>query len=280
MVRSALLALALTPGALWAACTPSGAPQGYGSAWWSSYKSWCRACGGSVPNYYGSGASCALPAASGPGGSAAGAGPGAEIGQAIGAGIVEMFRKDAAQKKILAEQRRVEQLRLDEIRRQQEAARKAEFDKGKGVLLDKMGGGVGPLELKDDGPEPAPLDTGRVRGLHDRESATRREALERLKGKPEELWCKLHLPQALLMPEAPIYDAGERYPEMMSAFVQKRSEWDRRCGGPSASGPTDLDAALAPLTSRTPPALAPEAPRLAPTSQAPAGKLLLKGEDE
>lgn len=45
-------------------CSPSSAPQGWGGSWWSSYKSWCRGCGGTICDAYNDcGASCKLPAA-------------------------------------------------------------------------------------------------------------------------------------------------------------------------------------------------------------------------
>lgn len=211
----------------------------------------------------------------------AGAGPGAAIGQAIGAGIVEALRQGEAQKKARAEALKLEQLRLAEIQRQEEAARKARFEHEKDALLDKMGGGGPQLGFKDDEPEPAEPDMGLVRDLHNRESAERRAALDRLRGKPEELWCKLHLPQALLMPEPPVHDAAERYPDMMSSFALKRSEWDRRCGGPSAEGATEFDTAVSLLTVRASAASAPPERQIsAPKSAAPTGKLSLKDDDE
>lgn len=224
-----------------------------------------------------------MPSGSRSGGASAGAGPGAAIGQAIGAGIVEALRQGEAQKKARAEALKLEQLRLAEIQRQEEAARKAQFEREKGALLDKMGGGGPQLGLKDDEPEPAEPDMGLVRDLHNRESAERREALERLRGKPEELWCKLHLPQALLMPEPPVHDAAERYPDMMSSFTRKRSEWDRRCGGPSSEGATEFDTAVSLLTVRAsaaPALLERQTPVPATGAAAPAGKLSLKDDDD
>lgn len=275
MLPLAALAVLLLSSPASAGCSPSDAPQGYGSSWWTSYKSWCRGCGGQVSDIHSSASDCRLPASSGSGGSGGGVSPGASAGQAIGQGIVDLYRIQAAQHRARMEQLRLEQLRNEEIRRQQEAARKAKFEKDKGALLEKMGGGPKPLGLKDDDPEPAQPDMGLVRDLHNKEAARRREALERLKGKPEELWCKLHLPQALLLPEPPIQDAADRYPGMMSAFVQNRSEWDRRCGGPSAEGVTDFDTAVSLLTLRAP--APPEADAVKPA--APSGKLTLKEDD-
>ncbi|TBR21158.1 hypothetical protein EPO15_10975 [bacterium] len=272
MLPLAVLLVSLLPSPASAGCSPSDAPQGYGASWWSSYKSWCRGCGGQVSDSHSTATDCRLPASSGA--SSGGVSPGASVGQAIGQGVVDLYRIQAAQHKARMEQLRLEQLRLEELRRQQEAARKAKFDKDKNALLDKMGGGPKPLGLKDDEVEPAQPDMGAVRDLHNKEAAQRREALERLKGKPEELWCKLHLPQALLLPEPPIEDVADRYPAMMSAFVQNRSEWDRRCGGPSAAGVTEFDTAVSLLTRQAPKPEVPEAPPAKPA--APSGRLELK----
>lgn len=266
-----LVSLAAAPAS--AGCSPSDAPQGYGASWWASYKSWCRGCKGTVSDSYSSATDCRLPASSGSGTSSGGVSPGASVGQAIGQGVVDLYRIQAAQHKARMEQLRLETLHNEEVRRQEEAARKAKFEKDKGALLDKMGGGPQPLGFKDDEIEPAQPDMGRVRDLHNVEAAQRREAIERLKGKPEELWCKLHLPQAVLLPEPPIRDAADRYPEMMSAFVQNRSEWDRKCGGPSAVGATDFDTAVSLLTIREP-------ARTPPKPLRPEGAFALKEEDE
>ncbi|MBI3299431.1 MAG: hypothetical protein HYZ75_14790 [Elusimicrobia bacterium] len=235
MLPRALLVVALLPSSVFANCSPSGAPQGYGPSWWRSYKAWCRGCGGRVADTHSSASDCALPASSGSRASSGGAAPGAALGQAIGAGIVEMYRQGAAKQKIVAEQLRLQQVRDEESRLKKEAERKVKFDAEKNGLLDKMGGGPQTLALKDDEGEPAQAELGLARDQHNQDSAERRAALGRLKGKPEETWCKLHLPQALLMPERPIHDVGERYAGMMSAFEENRAEWDERCGGPSAS---------------------------------------------
>jgi hypothetical protein len=72
-IASALL-LSFCPSAF-SDCSPSSAPQGWGAGWWTSYKSWCRGCGGTICDTYNQCyASCKLPAA--------GTGAGASTGSA------------------------------------------------------------------------------------------------------------------------------------------------------------------------------------------------------
>lgn len=116
-------------------CTPvlqagscAAPPQGFGSAWWSSYKAWCRSCGGTIDDIYNTAQAnggCRMPSGGGSSGSSDAASTGAEIGQMIGNAIVdgikaanERAKQQAAEyARLMAEQARLQAI-ADEERKQ------------------------------------------------------------------------------------------------------------------------------------------------------------------
>lgn len=228
----------------------------------------------------GSAASCQVACygeSAGGGGGSANSAAAAQLGQAIGAGIVDMFKQAAAAKAAAAREAAIANARYQEQQRIEAEARKERLLSGmQGVESGETLG----LMLGD---EPVADSIGavfaRARARHDKEAALRRAALERLAGKPDEGWCKLHLPQALVMP---LRSSGDdrSYPAKISKFSQDRAEWDKRCDGPSASGPTSLDGDLA-LLQREPkaprPAKAPAVAAAPAPAAAPAAPVLQAG---
>lgn len=184
----------------------------------------------------GTAASCEVACYGASGGGPA-AGSGAQIGQALGTGIVNMMNA-SRQRRTAAEQ----QLRV--LQQQQSAREAVEAEARKERLLDQMRDVEGATRSDDAAIQ------ARARDLHGKEVALRRAALARMKGKPEETWCKLHLPQAQLMPQRPANDAMGRYPDMIEKFRADCFEWDNRCGGPAKDGPTALDKELSALAKR------------------------------
>lgn len=102
--------------------------------------------------------------------------------------------------------------------------------------LGSKGGGSGDLGFKPmgSGAKPAAGEGGR-------EMQERRKALEKLKGKPQEEWCRRHIVD-LLCPVRPIYDMGKLYESRLAYYRSSKQAWDQKCGGPSAKpGYTDQD---------------------------------------
>ncbi len=164
----------------------------------------------------------------------------------FGAGLVNMYKQAAADRAAAAQAA----ARAAAIQAAEAADRqRIEDEARKERLLNGMQG-VGEGEtlglMLGDEPVADSISTvfARARARHDKEAALRREALERMEGKPGSDWCKLHLPQALVMPQRSFGD-DRSYPSKIKKFAADRTEWDRRCGGPSGTEPTPLDADLA-----------------------------------
>ncbi|MCC2636322.1 MAG: hypothetical protein K0Q68_41 [Moraxellaceae bacterium] len=231
-----LLACALGPLPALAGSCPS-PPQGYGAAWWSSYKSWCRSCGGTISDTYNdaqANGGCRLSSSgSSSSSSSSAASTGAAIGQALGQAIVDGFKQAQEQARIRAEQARIEAARLQALWEQEEAERQRLFQANKSSLLSAAGV-EGGLRLRDSRIEDAATaQRNWLLRLHQREMDLRQAALARLKDAPEEDWCKLNLIHVRL-PTPPLNDVAGQYPGMVQRYLGHRDEWDRRCDGPSA----------------------------------------------
>lgn len=247
-----LLACALWPLPVLAGSCSS-PPQGWGAAWWSSYKSWCRSCGGTISETYndaqGNGG-CRMSSTSSSSSSSSAASTGAAIGQALGNAIVEGFKQAQEQARIRAEQARIEAARLQALWAEQEAERQRLFQAQKSSLLNAAGV-EGGLRLRDSSIENAATSQRNwLLRLHQREMDLRQAALARLTGAPDEDWCKLNLIHVRL-PTPPLNDVAGQYPGMVQSYLGHRDAWDRRCDGPSAqAGYRDGDREL--LAQRSP----------------------------
>lgn len=182
--------------------------------------------------------------------SGGGGGTGAAGAAALqfGTQLGEAWRKSQGEKaereRQAANQRAIDNQRAQERKRLEDEARKDRLLSG---MQGVEGGGELTLMMGDEPmPESRITIVARARDRHNQEAALRRAALARLEGKPEAKWCKLHLPQALSMP---LRLAGDEqaYSGKLGKFARDRSEWDKRCGGPAADGPTPLDGDLVAL---------------------------------
>lgn len=182
----------------------------------------------------------------------------AQFGQAIGAGIVNMYKQAAAEKAEAARLAAIQAAEQQERQRIEEEARKERLLSGMQGM--EAGGTLGLMLGDEPVADSIAAVFSRARERHGSEGALRRAALERMAGKPDADWCKLHLPQALVMP---LRSSGDdrSYPSKIKKFAADRTEWDKRCDGPSASGPTSLDADLALLQRE---------PKAPPAAKAPA----------
>lgn len=144
------LALALWPLPLLGASCPA-PPQGFGPAWWSSYKSWCRSCGGTISDLFNdaqANGGCRLSSPDSSSSPSSAASTGAAIGQALGQAIVDGFRQAQEQARIRAAEARIEAARLQALQEQQEAERQRLFQAHKSSLLSAAGV-EGGLRLRD-----------------------------------------------------------------------------------------------------------------------------------
>lgn len=188
-------------------------PQGFGSAWWSSYKAWCRSCGGTISETFNdaqANGGCRM-SSTGSASSSSAASTGAAIGQALGQAIVEGVRQAREQARLQAEQARIEAERLQALRAQQEAERQRLFQAQKSALLDAAGV-EGDLRLRDS----AFTDAGTV----DLSAVSPRATVASLKdgreapatavswGPPETLQLVLSSPATPVLPLATRYIGG------------------------------------------------------------------------
>ncbi|MFA6091621.1 MAG: hypothetical protein WCU88_00035 [Elusimicrobiota bacterium] len=152
------------------------------------------------------------------------------IGNALGNAIGNALRGDPAADAARREAARRQAEWEAEQRRLAEEARRKKFEADRKELLQGLKNPSGEeLRLKDMSAGNNGVDFER-RVLEDR---ARREALARMKGKPDEDWCKLHL-IGLKRPTRPLSDVGSQFASMVARYRGNVREWDSRCGGPSA----------------------------------------------
>ena len=216
-------------------------PSGFGADWWKAYKSWCRACGGTVPEYHSSGATCELPpgGAPSPGGmTAAQTAVVDDVGNAIRGAFEEEARRAAIENQqmqrslnALSQQRTAEAATFAASRREQEA--RAQEDAKQNLLSNLKGKrDTDALTLKQ--PQATATTPKLDFGAYREGERARRDGLDRAQtlSKQDESWCKLHIP---LQPTASTYDAAGVDDARQEAYRVRKAEWDRRCGGGQAS---------------------------------------------
>lgn len=206
---------------------------------------------------------CGFSSGGGSSGSSGAYETGQAIGQALGQAIGDGIRRAREQAAIRAAQERQAAHERAVLEAQQAAERQALFEQQKAALLGATGGSgstsLSPRDSSADDADAAQLNW--LMRLHQREMDQRRAALEKLKGSPDETWCKLNLIH-VRMPTPPLNDIAGQYPGMTMKYLDARDTWDNRCGGPSAQpGYRDNDSELMALRQRTP---APTAPAPAP----------------
>jgi hypothetical protein len=198
-------------------------------------RAWQASCGagasGGARGYRGS--------SSGSSGSAAAAAASANNAAMMGMmmGIMQMGIQQSQQNAARHAQEAAEEAERQRLR---DAARKRAFESQKNDLLRRMDAS----SMTPDKGGPARADLEKIGSLHNKEVELRHKALAKLKGSKNENWCKLHLPQAVLLPKLYFNDVGNRDVENIRKFQSDRYAWDKRCGGPSAGGDNDLDREL------------------------------------
>jgi hypothetical protein len=164
-----------------------------------------------------------------------------QAGYAIGTYLRESGEA-ADQKAALERQRRAEQQavadrQVSEVARQREIERRRLFGENKDKILQQLGG-----ESSAEADEAA-----RERWLSrmcQSDMTQRRAGLAALKGSPDETWCKLNLIH-VRCPTRPLNDVAGQYPDMVERYIDWKTTWDKRCGGPSAApGYRGFDAEL------------------------------------
>lgn len=177
-------------------------------------------------------------------------------GQIFGEALVNGIKEGLEQQRQRRAQEQLEEMERERLRQEQKAEQQRQFEAQKNALLDAT--------TDNRAATPQAADTSAqwnwLMRMHQREMGLRQSALEKLKGSPDETWCKLNLVHVRL-PTPPLDDVGNQYPAMVDQYLAARGTWDARCGGPSArAGYHDNDRDLLALKPPANPPATPAAP--------------------
>lgn len=213
------------------------------------------------------------------GGGDSGSAIGAQLGQALGNAILQGIRNAEIERRQAASRWEAERARRAAEERRLELERQKAFEDKKSKILDQMGGASERLAMKDDDDDAkaraASLDAAQARRfelIHEDEMDERWKALAKLKGSPDENWCRMRI--MMPFPTRPVQDPLDQYPRMVRRYDEQKRAWDKRCGGPSTKpGYHDFSeemASLKPSSAAGRPAPGGKTPAEAASAPAPA----------